>query len=260
MNVILPEECAIERWWFPSEYDSFLEGTGDTGYPEKRWTSDIIIPPFGDEAGSRQVTIHADTVSFTNEMIYDQANRETIFEWGRAVSEFAPHSVTRFESASFCLGTQYDSALRYYGDTLDMCDTYNFGWFTNDLAFNEMFCPEGRLEPRLRYVGAEYTSCADGKALKEMLQLYQSHMPAQTPASQLGVSFGDVPEGGTLYLAGYDAENRMICLEERKPGEPEGSFLIVPQEGLTYKAFLLDDRFRPTGWVRVSGLEDMENI
>lgn len=252
MNVILPEEYAVERWWFPSEYDSFLEGAGAAGNPEKRRTSDIMISPYGDEKCSNVVTIHTDTVSFTTEMIYDQANRETIFEWGRAASGYEPHTAIRIERAAFYLGTQYSSALRYYGDTLDMCDTYNFGWFTNDLAFYEMFYPEGRLEPKLPYVEAEYTPCADGAALKEMLQLYQSHMPAQTPASQLEVSFGDVPEGGTLYLAGYSAENRMVCLEERKPSEPEGSFLVIPQEGLTYKAFLLDDRFRPTGWVRLS--------
>lgn len=253
MNVILPEECAVERWWFPSEYDSFLEGTGDPGDPEKRWTSDIMISPYGDEPRSNVVTLNKDTMYYSTEMISSQGNRETIFEWGRAISAFASNCCIRIERACHTVGTYYSSTLRYYEDTLDMCDTYNMGWFTNDLAFYEMFCPEGRLPGKLRYVGAEYTPCADGKVFKEMLQVYQSHMPAQMPASQLAISFGDVPEGGTLYLAGYDAERRMACLEERKPNETEGCFLVIPQEGLTYKAFLLDSQLRPVGWVKVSG-------
>ena len=253
MNVILPDAYAQQRWWFPSPYDKFL-GIEDTAeVPELRWTSDILISPVGDVERS-PVTIHADTLSYSSEYIFNQANRDIIDDWGRTISAFAPGSATRIERAAHSLGTQYSSALAYYGDVLDMCGKYGIGWFTNDFAFEEAFRFGQRDDlSSLAYAGAEYTPCADGQALREMLQLYQSHMPVQTPGSQMAVEYGDAPADGRLFLAGYDGDGRMCSLEEHGLAGNEGSFLFLPREGMSYRAFLLDGSLRPVGWVRIGG-------
>lgn len=253
MNVILPKEYAIERWWFPSLYDQFQGIEDTTDVPEKRLTSDIMISPLGDIEHS-PVTIHADTMSYTSELVSGQANRDTIDKWGEIISAFAPGSATRIERAAFSLGTQYSSALAYYGDVLDMCGKYGIGWFTNDFAFEEAFRFGQRDDlSSLAYAGAEYTPCADGQALKEMLQLYQSHMPVQTPGSQMAVEYGDAPADGRLFLAGYDGDGRMCSLEEHGLTGGQGSFLFLPREGVSYRAFLLDGSLRPVDWVRIGG-------
>lgn len=188
MNVILPEEYAVERWWYTSGYDIFL-GLEEERPPEKRKTSDIMLCPTGsDDTGP--ITIDAKNVSFTSGAVLDEASREQIFDWGHTISAFAPGSAARLERACFTLGTDYASALAYYGDILDMCGEYGLGWFINETCdMVGLFQPQlpGRdvwdLYERF-YSGAKYTTCADGWTLKEMLQVFQGHMPVETPASQ----------------------------------------------------------------------------
>ncbi len=166
MDVLLPERYAVERWWFPSDYDAFLAGE-ETASMELRSTSEIQISPNG---SASRITIHSD-VTYTTEEVVEASNSQTIDEWGKTVSAFAPGSAVRIECAAFNIGTQYDSALRYYGDFLTMCDTYQLSWLMNDI--NELFSEA--LAP-LKFAGAEYTKCADGYVLKELLELYQAHM------------------------------------------------------------------------------------
>lgn len=89
MNVILPDACAQQRWWFPSPYDKFL-GIEDTAeFPELRWTSDILIAPVGDVERST-VTIHAETLSCSTGYIYNQANWDMVDEWGERHFRICP--------------------------------------------------------------------------------------------------------------------------------------------------------------------------
>lgn len=162
MDVLLPERYAVERWWFPSDYDAFLAGE-ETASMELRSTANIQISPNG-SAG--RITIHPD-VTYTTEEVVEASNSQTIDEWGQAISAFAPGSVVRIECAAFNIGTQYDSALRYYGDFLTMCGTYQLGWLMNDM--NELF---SETPAPVKFAGAEYTKCADGYVLKELLELY----------------------------------------------------------------------------------------
>lgn len=168
IDVILPERYAVKRWWFPSGYDAFLAGE-ETASMELRSTADIQISPNG---SADRITICPD-VTYITEEIVEESNSRTIDEWGQAISTFAPGSVVRIERAAFNIGTQYDSALRYYGDFLTMCDTYHFGWLINDMSFGELFSV---YPAPLQYAGATYTKCADGYVLKELLELYQAHI------------------------------------------------------------------------------------
>ena len=84
----------------------------------------------------------------------------------------------RVERAAFCIGTQADSALQYYGDFLNMCSQYHFGWLTNDYCYGEML---GGSDAIHKYPGAKRIPTAEGYVWKELLQLYQSHMPEPIP-------------------------------------------------------------------------------
>lgn len=168
LDVILPDRYAVDRWWFPSDYDAFLVGA-EAVTMEKRPTSDIQISPNG---SANRITVHSD-VTYTTEEIVEASNQQTIDAWGQAVSAFAPGSVVRVERAAFNIGTQYDSALRYYEDFLAMCETYQLDWLTNDMSFDGVFA---EYPAPLKYAGAAYTKCADGYVLKELLELYQGHM------------------------------------------------------------------------------------
>lgn len=247
LKLTLPAEYAQERWWYTSGYDQYQEGESDYKPPEKRPTSEILLCPRWSEDNVDTATIHADTLTYTTRTVLEEANRDSIFQWGQAISRFAPGSATRIESAAFSLGTDYPSALAYYGDFLDMCDEYGIGWFSNDFHANGFFRFEGDWDSL--FPGSEYTACADGQALKEMLQLYQSHMPVRIPASQMAVNYEGAPKDGRLFLAGYDGNGRMASLEEHGLAGSGGGFLFLPQEGVDYRAFLVDGQFRPVGQV-----------
>lgn len=239
IRVDLPEEYARERWWFPSDYDAFLE-SGETGphlVPELRQTSRILISPVGGRP-SAPITVDAENLSYSTDYVADRAGRETVFRWGETVSGFAPGSATRVERAAFSIGTHYSSALAYYGDVLDMCDAYGLGWFTNDTAFNELFQSRVEEDPAsTRYVGGAYTPCADGSVLRELLQLYQDHMPegkALPPTEQYP------PAGSQVFLAAYSPQGQMLSIEEGDPAQWPPS-----QSGTNRRAFLTDRDFRP---------------
>lgn len=127
--ITLPAEYAVKRWYFPTEYDAFLEGSDRNQDPYLRDTSSIMLSPNVD-TGARHIVINAD-VSFSSESIWEQANKDTIESWARAISEFAPRSVVRFEDARFG-GCPQTAALHYYTDLLSALKKYNLGWYSND--------------------------------------------------------------------------------------------------------------------------------
>ena len=177
IELILPESFARERWWFPSDYDAFLEGSENRfPNPEIRKTSTIQLSPNGGTPG----TIHIDgeTLTYTSGEIQYQANRDTVFAVGEEISQMTKEAAFRVERAAFCIGTQADSALQYYGDFLNMCSQYHFGWLTNDYCYGEML---GGSDAIHKYPGAKRIPTAEGYVWKELLQLYQSHMPEPIP-------------------------------------------------------------------------------
>lgn len=135
MDVTLPKQYAVKRWWNPTAYDLFLEGKEqslEALSPKLKETSNIMICPNADQGDV--LTIHSD-ITFTSDVIVAQANKQTINQWGKTVADFAPHAVVRCESASFD-GTDLTSALRYYKDFLEMCKSRKLGWMMNDFGVN----------------------------------------------------------------------------------------------------------------------------
>lgn len=261
MDVELPEEYAVERWWYPSPYDQFLEGGEGPLVIERRLTSNVMISPNSELTGP--ITIDAGTVSYTTEHIWCQSNRETVAQWGEQISAFAPGSATRIERAAFNLGTEYASALAYYGDVLDMCGKYGLGWFTNDYCFYELFQPyyEPGSTPH-GYVGAEYTACADGAVLVELLQLYQAHMipPTALPEAEEEISLEAEWDGETvtcrvscytsadawLLCAFYDGDGRLLDIRVTVAGQGEATLAFRgPGEWTRAACFLLDQHWVP---------------
>lgn len=236
IRIRLPEKYAQERWWFPSPYDDFTGGgSGEVQPPSLRSTSEILISPMGGDDGSIPITLHPESLSYTTECIADSANCDTALHWGEVISAFAPGSATRIERAAFSIGTDYASALAYYGDVLDMCDEYGLGWFTNDTAFNELF--RSWVGPDdTNYAGAHFTPCAGGSVLKDLLALYQSHMPLD---GTFGLSEVYPPEGSQVLLATYTPEGRLLRVETY-PGAAWPAAAEANQ-----RAFLVDAAFRP---------------
>lgn len=127
MDVILPEEYAVERWYMNSGRDNFFED-------EARFlwlaTSTVTISP-SERCETWHITIR-DDVTFTTGEVFAEANAETIEHWCAEISDFSPQCIVRYEDACFSLGTTQGSILRYYEDVLSTFEKYGFSWLSND--------------------------------------------------------------------------------------------------------------------------------
>lgn len=127
MDVILPEEYAVERWYMNSGRDNFFED-------EARFlwlaTSTVMISP-SERCETWHITIR-DDVTFTTDEVFAEANAETIEHWCAEISDFSPQCIVRYEDACFSLGTAQGSILRYYEDVLSTFEKYGFSWLSND--------------------------------------------------------------------------------------------------------------------------------
>lgn len=127
MDVILPEEYAVERWYMNSGRDNFFED-------EARFlwlaTSTVMISP-SERCETWHITIR-DDVTFTTGEVFAEANAETIEHWCAEISDFSPQCIVRYEDACFSLGTTQGSIFRYYEDVLSTFEKYGFSWLSND--------------------------------------------------------------------------------------------------------------------------------
>ncbi|MDR0951921.1 MAG: glycoside hydrolase family 5 protein [Oscillospiraceae bacterium] len=164
IDVVLPARYTVQRWWYTSYYDAGLLGE-DHVRPYLKGTSTINISPsyWGD--GGYNITINPD-VTYTADVIRDQANREAIFEWAKTLSDFAPRSAARFEDACFYLGTTVESACAYYGDILAAFKEYGFGWYSRDY--------ENILSGGSRYANAKPVPYKNGLIEVETLKTLQA--------------------------------------------------------------------------------------
>ncbi|MHB8128457.1 MAG: glycoside hydrolase family 5 protein [Mobilitalea sp.] len=173
IEVTLPKEYEIKRWWNTSGYDLFLEGKKETLSaisPKLKATSNIIISPNSSDSGEK-ITIHSD-ISFTSNAVIAQSNKGTINQWGDEIAKFASSSLVRCEAASFCIGTDLKSALSYYEDFLDMCKKNKLGWLSNDY---DAIIANGSEFARFKFGGAKSVPYDDRYLLVELLRLYQKH-------------------------------------------------------------------------------------
>ncbi len=161
IDVTLPASYAVERWWYQTEYDATLEGV-EVKPPYLTKTSVVMLCPNSYDTG-RQIVIHPD-VTYSSETIWAQSNKETVEAWAKSISEFAPHSVVRIETANFN-ACSLDAAIAYYNDIFEALDRYGLGWYSNDYI---NFSDGGR-----RYVGFTPVNYLNGSYCIELLQQLQ---------------------------------------------------------------------------------------
>lgn len=162
IDVTLPTQYAVERWWYTSEYDAELNGT-EPG-PSLRETSTVMLSP-NSYSGGRTITINED-VTYTSSEIFAQSNQQTIETWAQAISEYSPGLIVRFENAAFN-GAIHDSALKYYDDMLTSFGKHGISWFSNDY-FSMMHAEHF-------YTGVESVPYKDFLLDVDMLKLLQKH-------------------------------------------------------------------------------------
>ena len=104
-------------------------------------------------------------MTYSSEWALDQSNKDTIEFWAKTVSEFAPHSVVRIETANFN-AVALDQALAYYNDIFAALNQYGLGWYSNDYI---NFTDGGR-----RYMGVEPVQYFGRPLCKELLEQLQS--------------------------------------------------------------------------------------
>ena len=130
MNVVLPKEYAVERWYIYSGYDAFLDGDPEKAGNYLVPTSTVTVSPH-DTADGTVITVCRD-VSYFTESIRDQASLKTITKWTQETAETTPYCIVRFENAGFSGGATQESMLRYYEDMLSTWKACGFGWYSND--------------------------------------------------------------------------------------------------------------------------------
>ncbi|MBQ4047368.1 MAG: S-layer homology domain-containing protein [Clostridia bacterium] len=125
----LPEEYAVERWYYVQAYDVHLGNEEESGVV-KRKTSGIMICPNSYEGEARTVTIH-DDLTYSTESLKAEASTRTVNEWARIINAFDGNCIIRFERGTFS-GTTWESLQAYYEDLLESYDQYGYSWWSND--------------------------------------------------------------------------------------------------------------------------------
>ncbi len=128
MDVYLPEEYAIDQWWFNTTYDVFIGAEEESGIVKKH-TSRIIVSPVGGSKNNR-ITICED-VSYTTPEIWEQSTEETVAAWCDATDKFDGNCIVRIEAAEFS-GCTWDSLKSYYKTVLSEFSKHGFSWWTNE--------------------------------------------------------------------------------------------------------------------------------
>lgn len=177
----LPEEYAVEKWYYAQPYDVY-QGLEQQEGVVKRATSQVMICPNDFDRG-QLVTIH-DDMTYTsrnpentdhrtwveNDVYWDMADRSTIDNWSRDISEFDGSCVIRFERADFS-GATWDSMKAYYEDLLQSFEEYGYSWWSNDWWLMTEEYPQTKIIascPSTEYAGYEYFNL-------ELLQLFQKY-------------------------------------------------------------------------------------
>ena len=164
INVILPKEYAVKRWWFMSAYDASLSGM-ERAVPQLKSTSTVMLSPNSYDSG-RIITINSD-ITYHSSDIVAQSNLQTIQKWAKAMKEFSPNMIVRIENATFNIGCVHSSALAYYKDLISTLDDYNFGWYSNDY---DLMINGGNYE---QYIAVPYKSYNIDVELLQLFQKYQ---------------------------------------------------------------------------------------
>lgn len=169
IRLTLPEEYAVERWYYIQAYDVFQGLEEEAGVAKKR-SSEVILSPNDHDSG-RRITIH-DDLRYTSEHVYEEASAETINAWSDAIAGFDGNCVIRFERADFS-GATWSSMAAYYEDLLKSFEEYGFSWWSNDWWLLTEEYPQTKVIaecPSTEYAGYEHFNLE----LLQLLQKYQS--------------------------------------------------------------------------------------
>ena len=138
----MPEEYAVEKWYFAQAWDVY-EGRETKEGVIKKSTSQVMICPNDFDRG-QIITVNDDMTYTTrnpentkhrtwveNDFYYDMADRGTIDAWSQMISEFDGNCVIRFERADFSGGI-WPEMKEYYEDLLQSFEEYGYSWWSND--------------------------------------------------------------------------------------------------------------------------------
>lgn len=128
MDVYLPEEYAVERWYTATTYDVYMGYEEETGVKLKS-TSRIMIAP--NEYNYLTNIEILDDVSFKTGKVWAEASEDTIAEWGEHIADFDENCVIRYEGACFN-GAVWEYMYSYYKELLDMFVENGFSWWSGD--------------------------------------------------------------------------------------------------------------------------------
>lgn len=128
MDVYLPEEYAVERWYTATTYDVYRGYEEEAGV-KKKATNRIMIAP-NDYNYLTNIEILED-VSFKTGKVWAEASKDTITQWGEHISDFDKNCVVRYEGACFN-GAVWEYMYAYYRDLLDMFVENGFSWWSGD--------------------------------------------------------------------------------------------------------------------------------
>ncbi len=242
IDVTLPEQYAVERWWSMSGYDAIKEGTNWTP-PFLKSTSRIMLSPYSYNSG-RIIKINSD-ITYETSTVYAQSNKQTIHNWGVAMAEFSPNLMVRFECAAFCNGNEYQSVLRYYDDLLSMCNEHKFSWLSND--FNNIFS----YSADSRYGGGKRVPYQDGYLLVDMLKMHQKYLPTpiviESSAEKESMSNCSVNlEKSSFVYSGLDIGPKVIV----KNG------LVSLIQGVDYSLTYTNNKDVGTATVKITGINN----
>lgn len=165
----LPQEYAVERWYYAQPYDVYMGLEEEEGVVLKK-TSEVILSPNDHDSGER-ITI-LDDLSFTSEHVCEEASAQTIAAWSAAIDDFDGNCIVRFERADFS-GTTWESMAAYYEDVLQSFSEYGFSWWSNDWWILTDEYPQTKVVarcPSTEYAGYEHFNLE----LLQLLQKYQS--------------------------------------------------------------------------------------
>ena len=128
MDVYLPEEYAVERWYTATTYDVYMGYEEEAGVKLKPTTRIMISP--NDYNYLTNIEIMED-VSFKTGKVWAEASEDTIAQWGDNISNFDKNCVVRYEGACFN-GAVWEYMYSYYRDLLDMFVENGFSWWSGD--------------------------------------------------------------------------------------------------------------------------------
>ena len=255
MDLFLPESYAVERWYFPTEYDAHLAGTEKENVSLKK-TSRIMLCPNCYESVYK-IEIDAEHVTYSSDVLAYQANAQIVEDYAALIERYAPAgALVRFEQAT---GSK-ESVYRYYDDTIRSFDAHDLSWLDNDFflaisLYDESFNVVGGAE----LVQYRRHSCFNLE-LFQFLQSRQGHLPALSASVRQGEGrdtvtalvldpgFEDI--AGYVAAAAYRADGRMVDsalsrveLEAFVPGAVE--LELDTETASIIKVFYLDENYAP---------------